>query len=166
MAWFDDVKASFWETGDYGVQPTLTEAAVEEAESLLGVRLPSALLGLLRVRNGGAVADRWNAFPVDRPNSWADGHVPLNELFGIGRREGMLSLLDTPYLVEEWGLPSPVVLLSGDGHWWIALDYRAGEQRREPPVIWIDADRETDFLLAADFRSFVQGLVPAAGFQD
>ncbi|MBO2460614.1 hypothetical protein [Actinomadura violacea] len=45
------------------------------------------------------------------------------------------------------------------------MDYRADERRREPPVIWIDADLETDFLLAADFRSFVQGLVPAAGFE-
>ncbi|MER6810915.1 SMI1/KNR4 family protein [Spirillospora sp. NPDC000708] len=162
MAPFGDVKASFWGTGDHGVPPPLVAGAIEEAEGLLGVRLPLALLDLLRVQNGGPVADAWNAFPTDQPNSWSPTHVPLAELFGIGRREGTLSLFDTPYLVQEWGLPSPTVLLSGDGHYWIALDYRASGREGEPSVAWIDADLETELWLAADFRSFVQRLVPAA----
>jgi hypothetical protein len=71
-----------------------------------------------------------------------------------------LSLLDTPYLVEEWGLPAPVVLLSGDGHSWIALDYRASGPQGEPSVTWLDADRGTELALAPDFRSFIEALTP------
>jgi hypothetical protein len=58
-------------------------------------------------------------------------------LHGIGPagQAGTTTLLDTPYLVQEWELPTPVVLLSGDGHYWIALDYRVvdrPENRRAP----------------------------------
>jgi hypothetical protein len=118
MASFDEVRDSFWSGSVYfGAQQPLTDEAVEEAESVLGVTLPSSLLELLRIRNGGIVADRWNAFPTSEPTSWTKDHVPFNELMGIGRAKNVppLSLLWTPYLVEEWGLPSPIVLLSGDG---------------------------------------------------
>jgi hypothetical protein len=49
------------------------------------------------------------------------------------------------------------VLLTGDGHWWIALDYR---KPGEPSVTWLDADAEEELALAPDFRSFVEALTP------
>lgn len=161
MARFDEVKATFWGEGRYGVQPSLTDAVVQDAERRLGVRLPASLLELLRVRNGGAVAELWNAFPTDVPTSWSEDHVPLDDMMGIGRHEGQSSLLDSVYLVEEWGLPSPLVLLSGDGHCWIALDYRGCEKDGEPSVTWFDVDDGTELPLAADFRAFAEGLVAA-----
>ncbi|MEU1478046.1 SMI1/KNR4 family protein [Streptomyces sp. NPDC001668] len=164
MAGFDEVKATFWDEGRYGGQPRLTDAVVQDAERRLGVRLPVSLLEVLRVRNGGAVAESWNAFPTEVPTSWSQDHVPLDEMMGIGRQDGRLSLLDTPYLVEEWDLPSPVVLLSGDGHCWIALDYRVCGERGEPSVIWFDVDDGTELPLAADFRTFVERLTAAASF--
>ncbi|MFC5753789.1 SMI1/KNR4 family protein [Actinomadura rugatobispora] len=166
MADFEDVKLTFWAEDGYGVQSPLTEEAVGEAERELALRLPALLLDLLSVQNGGEVAEAWDAFPTDEPNSWSPDHVPFPDLLGIGRREGTLSLLDTPYLTQEWGLPSPVVLLSGDGHYWIALDYRASGVDREPSVTWLDADRGTELALAPDFRSFVEGLVPSGMFDD
>jgi hypothetical protein len=85
----------------------------------------------------------------------------FEQLMGVGRPGRGLSLLDSPYLVEEWGLPSPVVLLSGDGHCWIGLDYRACGSRGEPAVTGFDPDAETELPLAPDFRSFIEGLMPA-----
>ncbi|WP_405910089.1 MULTISPECIES: SMI1/KNR4 family protein [unclassified Streptomyces] len=162
MARFDEVKATFWGEGLYGVQPPLADAVVQDAERRLGVRLPASLLEILRVQNGGLVAEVWNAFPTDVPTSWSENHVPLDDMMGIGRHDGRLSLLDSPYLVEEWGLPSPLVLLSGDGHCWIALDYRACGERGEPSVTWFDVDGNTELPLAADFRTFVERLTAAA----
>jgi hypothetical protein len=78
---------------------------VVDAERLLGVRLPGALLELLRAQNGGIVSDAWDTFATSAPTSWSDSHAPFDTLQGIGRAEGTLSLLDTPYLVGEWGLP-------------------------------------------------------------
>nr|WP_202542546.1 SMI1/KNR4 family protein [Streptomyces sp. SID2563] len=139
----------------------MTDAALQDAELRLGVRLPASLLEMLRMRNGGAVAEQWNAFPTDVPTSWSESHVPLDDMMGIGRRNGQLSLLDTAYLVGEWGLPSLLVLLTGEGHWWIALDYRRCGRQGEPSVTWFDADDGTELPLAADFRAFVEGLVAA-----
>ncbi|MFE9059569.1 SMI1/KNR4 family protein [Streptomyces sp. Alain-F2R5] len=161
MARFDEVKATFWGEGRYGVQPSLTDAVVQDAERRLGVRLPASLLEILRVRNGGAVAELWNAFPTDVPTSWSENHVPLDDMMGIGRRDGQSSLLDTAYLVEEWGLPSPLVLLSGDGHCWIALDYRVCGKGGEPSVTWFDVDGNTELPLAADFQTFIERLTAA-----
>ncbi|MDX3761863.1 SMI1/KNR4 family protein [Streptomyces mirabilis] len=103
MARFDEIKAAFWGDGDYGVQLPLTEEAMREAERVLGVTLPAVLLDLLRVRNGGSVAPGLNAFPTHRPTSWGEGHVPFEDLMGVGRRERMTSLLDTPLSGQRVG---------------------------------------------------------------
>ncbi|HEX7308448.1 SMI1/KNR4 family protein [Lentzea sp.] len=155
----------FWDTGTYGVQPPLTSATVAAAEKVLGVRLPEALLELLRVQNGGTVVSGRSAFPTTSATSWAPDHVPFDSVLGIGPEGNALTLLDTPYLVEEWGLPSPVVLLTGDGHWWIALDYRECGPEGEPSVVWLDADDESELALAPDLRTFLDGLVPAERFE-
>ncbi|MFC3575678.1 SMI1/KNR4 family protein [Streptomyces yaanensis] len=164
MARFDEVKATFWGEGLYGVQPPLTDAVIRDAEHRLGVRLPASLLEILQVQNGGLVAESWNAFPTDVPTSWSENHVPLDDMRGIGHHDGQSSLLDSGYLVEEWGLPSPLVLLSGDGHSWIALDYRACGESGEPSVTWFDVDDGTELPLATDFTEFVERLTAAASF--
>ena len=124
MADFDEIKAVFWGDGTYDVQPPLTDEVVQEAQDLLGVTLPAALLDLLRIQNGGIVACGRRCFPTSAPTSWADDHVPLTDLMGIGHTPGVASLFETPDLIEEWGLPDGVVPVSGDGHYWIVLAYR------------------------------------------
>ncbi|WP_371648378.1 MULTISPECIES: SMI1/KNR4 family protein [unclassified Streptomyces] len=166
MARFDEVKTTFWGESLFGVQPPLTGAVVQDAERQLGVRLPASLLEILRVQNGGLVAELWNALPTDVPTSWSENHVPLDDMMGIGRHDGQPSLLDSGYLVEEWGLPSPLVLLSGDGHCWIALDYQTCGERGEPSVTWFDVDTDTELPLATDFQTFVERLAAAASLDD
>ncbi|WP_393087545.1 SMI1/KNR4 family protein [Streptomyces sp. LN704] len=166
MARFEDLQRVVWDTGDdHGVLPPLTEQAVLEAEGLLSVTLPGSLLDLLRHQNGGQVSHGWNAFPTRRPTSWSADHVPFDSVMGIGRRERTLSMLDSPYLVEEWGLPTAVVLLSGDGHYWIGLDYRACGRHGEPSVTWFDTDDNSELALAPNFRSFAEGLTPVSEFE-
>ncbi|WP_030248189.1 SMI1/KNR4 family protein [Streptomyces sp. NRRL S-350] len=161
----DDVQPAFWDTGsNYGVQQPLTDEAVREAERLLDVTLPASLLDLLRIQNGGQVTGTRNAFRTDKPTSWSADHVPFDHVMGVGHRERTVSLLDSPYLVEEWSLPAPVVLLSGDGPCWVALDYRACGRHGEPSVAWFDADFSVELALAPDFGSFVEGLSSASDF--
>ncbi|MFD8739500.1 SMI1/KNR4 family protein [Streptomyces sp. NPDC059618] len=165
MARFEDVQPGFWKPdSSYGVHQPLTDEVVRNAERLLGVSLPTSLLDLLRAQNGGESADDRDAYPTDRPTSWSADHIPFDHLMGIGDHEHTVSLLDSPYLIEEWGLPTPVVLLSGGGHYWIALDYRASGRHGEPTVTWFDADRNEELALAPDFRSFVEGLTSASDF--
>lgn len=156
---FDEIKMHVFD-GGYGSMPPLSPRSIAEAETTLGVRLPLSLLAMLEIQNGGIVADGYASFPTSEPTSWSEDHVPFDFLMGIAPPGDELTLLDTPYLVEEWGLPSPIVLLTGDGHTWIGLDYRGCGPRGEPSVSWFDADHETELLLAPDFRSFVEGLRP------
>ncbi|MER5876171.1 SMI1/KNR4 family protein [Streptomyces sp. NPDC001910] len=164
MAQFEEVKTMFWGAGSYGVQPPLTDEVIAEAERTLGVVLPSSLLDLLRVQNGGEVSCDRDAYPSSHPTSWSTDHVPFGDLMGFGHRSGVVSVLDTSYLVEEWDLPSPIVLISGNGHHWIALDYRECGRQGSPAVAWLEADSGMELQLAADFCSFVEGLTASAFF--
>ena len=135
----------------------LTDDVVAEVERALGVRLPAELLALLRHQNGGYVRSEFSACPTSRPTSWADDHIALNEIAGIGTSH-VLALDQSRDLNKEWVQPPELVLLSGDGHWWIALDYRTCGPTGEPPVIFYENAAEgspDDLPVAASFREFV-----------
>lgn len=147
----------------------LRDEMVVHAERRLGVTLPRAFVDLLRTCNGGYTADA--AFPTTRPTSWADDHVPVVSISGIPGPDDLDSLglppgiLATPYLIEEWGLPKGIVVIDGDGHAWIALDYRSTGPTGPPSVVWLDVDRGDDLTLASTFEEFLAGLVPSEHFQ-
>ncbi|NYZ63430.1 SMI1/KNR4 family protein [Luteimonas deserti] len=154
--------ASFWAENYYN-HPRLTDEMVAVAESRLEVRLPTEFLALLQRQNGGYTAGF--AHPMAQPTSWAKGHVPLHDLFGIvtePEHETAQNLLSTEYMTQEWGLPPKQVLLSGDGHYWITLDYRAGDS---PSVAWIDAECDEDMQIAPSFAAFLAGLVPDTTYE-
>jgi hypothetical protein len=147
----------FWGT-DYDHNPPLTNEMLEQAEQFLGVKIPKELTALWRVQNGGYT--QGFVFPCPRPTSWAEDHVPVMELFGIGSPvgpKGIHNVLNSKYMIDEWGLPANQVLLTGDGHWWITLDYR---KSAEPRVTWLDIDSGQDFELAPSFKEFFSNLVP------
>lgn len=163
MPRFEDVAASFWNTAvSHLVLPPLTDDLVAKTQTQLNVRLPNELLVLLHIQNGGVVSDDWCAFPCP-PNSYADDFVPFQFMVGIGPSDiptGTSTLLDTPYLIREWDLPPSVVLLYGEGHYWVALDYRNSGSLGEPSVTWIDNEMGHELALAPNFRTFVEGLAP------
>jgi len=106
----------FWGSNHYN-HPPLTDEMVETAERVLGVKLPRSLIALLRVQNGGYTAGF--AHPMSCRTTWAEDHVPLEDLAGIvldADHHTAQNLMHTGYMTEEWGLPEKQVLLSGDGH--------------------------------------------------
>ena len=152
---------SFW-AGSYYNHPPLTDQMIVDAEAALGVPLPIELIQLLRIQNGGYT--RGFAHPMKQRTSWAADHVPFDDLAGIvtdPNHETAQNLLQTAYMTAEWGLPAMQVLLSGGGPYWITLDYRKG---LEPCIAWIDVDCGEDVQIAASFKSFLAGLVPAATY--
>jgi hypothetical protein len=166
----EEIKEVFWDRSvSEGVLPAITEEMVEEAERSLGVELPRSYVELLRVQNGGYTSSDFEAFPTRQPTSWADDHVPFEQVFGIGRADAEYperGLLDNAYFLDEWNVPEGLVLLSGDGHYWIALDYRDSGPRREPSVCWFDTEVDEDLELAASFDDFLRGLCSAELFDD
>jgi hypothetical protein len=154
---------AFWGANHYN-HPPLTDEMVVQAEARLGVRLPQELIDLLRIQNGGYT--QGFAHPMQQKTTWAEDHVPLDDLAGIvldPQHETAQNLLDTGYMTQEWGLPPHQVLLSGDGHYWITLDYRNGP---DPSVAWIDVECGEDMQVAGSFAAFLAGLVPASDYDD
>jgi hypothetical protein len=153
---------SFFSNSNCNTNPPLTEEAIAIAEKELNVKLPVSFLNLLKVQNGGYTSGF--VFPMKEPTSWAPDHVPLHELNGIVLNANLKTLhniLDTNYLAEEWGLPERQVILSGDGHCWITLDYRRSEV---PTVRWIDAELDQDIHVAESFDEFLNGLISEDDF--
>jgi SMI1/KNR4 family protein SUKH-1 len=145
MAEFEQVKAGFWDqdrASDYLVERPLTDEALADAERTLGRTLPAELVTLLRIQNGGGVAAEFARFPT--------AEAPFRDMYGIGP-DGIPQAMDPEYEPEE------LVPLTGDGHWWIGLDYRAGP---EPAVSFYDVEDQRSVQLADDFRSFLEALVP------
>lgn len=152
----------FW-SPDSSENPPLTDDMLKVAEASLGVRLPAEYISLLRIQNGGYT--HGFGFPMSRPTKWADDHVPLDDLAGIvidPSHSTSFNLLETAYLVEEWGLPERQVLITGEGHWWITLDYRKG---KIPSVTWLNVECDEDIPVAPTFADFLNGLRPSSSFE-
>ncbi len=149
-------KNEFWDE-NYYKHPPLTQEMVIAAEKILNVKLPKLLIKLLKVQNGGYT--KGFAFPMTEKTTWAENHVPLSNLFGIVTDKSIKTaqnILDSLYITQEWGLPEKQVMLTGDGHWWITLDYRKGNT---PSVRWMDVECEEDIYVADSFEDFINGLV-------
>lgn len=155
--------SDFWGNNYYN-NPPLTVEMIEYAEKSLKVKLPQRFIDLLSIQNGGYT--KGFAFPMSEKTTWSETHVPLPELFGIAIPPSIDSshnILDTEYMTEEWGLPEKQVLLCGDGHWWITLDYRKGDI---PAVRWIDCECDEDIHIADSFEDFIDKLVPQSVFDE
>ena len=156
-------KNEFWDSNYYN-HPPLTDEMVKSAEIELGVKLPTTLIELLRIQNGGYT--KRFAFPMTKKTTWADNHVPLSDLFGIVLDKNIRTaqnIMTTDYMTKEWGLPEKQVLLTGDGHWWITLDYRDNEI---PSVKWIDVECNEEITIADNFDQFIDGLVSEDKFTE
>ncbi len=154
-------KNDFWDVSDSN-RPPLTDEMVKSAEEELGVKLPDLLIDLLRIQNGGYT--KGFAFPMTQRTSWSPDHIPFTELYGIVLdpfNETTQNMMDTRYMTDEWGLPEKQVLLTGEGHWWITLDYR---ESSAPCVKWIDVECNEEVLIADDFDTFINGLVSVDQF--
>ncbi|WP_338594600.1 SMI1/KNR4 family protein [Bacillus safensis] len=144
---------SFWEIDDEGYY-TLNKITAEEvakAEKKLGITLPDTYKKLILEQNGGYIVH--NAFPTTHSNSWAEDHIQFNHLLGIAEGEG---IMDSAYLIKEWELPEGLVLINGDGHTWVAMDYR--KTKENPAIHYFDVEMEEDFKLADSFDEFIEGL--------
>ncbi|GAB1305962.1 SMI1/KNR4 family protein [Bacillus altitudinis] len=144
---------SFWEIDEEGYYTLkkINEAEIAKAEKKLGITLPDTYKKLILEQNGGYTIH--NAFPTTQSNSWAEDHIQFNHLLGIAEDEG---IMDSAYLIKEWELPEGLVLINGDGHTWVAMDYR--KTKENPAIHYFDVEMEEDFKLADSFDEFIEGL--------
>lgn len=147
---------NFWDNNFYN-NPSVTEDDIQLAEKKLGITLPETFKKLIIVQNGGYT--KGFVFPMKTKTTWSENHVPLNEMFGIvldEKFETGHNIMDSDYMISEWGMPEKQVLITGDGHWFITLDYRKGENRT---IRWIDNECDEDIHIADSFDEFFNGIV-------
>lgn len=138
------------DTEEYQLAP-LTNKMVKEAEENLKVKLPKSYISILKKQNGGSI--HYDCFHTHVPTSWAENHIRVDHLFGVEENKGVLQ---SAYLIKEWDLPKDIVLISGDGHSWVAFDY--SDTKEDPPLIYIDTESEQIIEIAKNFDAFLNGL--------
>jgi len=152
-------KPYFWgKTSPLLTHPPLTDTVIQQAQSELGYKLPAAYLNILRKQNGGYI--NYNGFPAPDNHAW-ESVILVDHILGIGADVG---ILDTPMLLEIWQMPAELVLFSGDGNYWLAMDYRGCLDCAEPAITYFDnqypnEQGRAEFPLTNSFAAFLAGLV-------
>jgi hypothetical protein len=153
-----------FEDDDYYTGPPLDDDMVRRAEEVLGVSLPRAYVDVLRQRNGGTLVR--GCIPTDFPNSWAEDHVEINAILGIGGEWGVES--KSPYWIREWRYPDVgvvIAMLPSGGHDTVMLDYSKSGPHGEPGVVYVDEAR-VPRPIADSFDDFLARLVSCDTFAD
>lgn len=130
---------------------SLLEEDIQLAEAHFGVKLPDDYIKLLKIQNGGTLI--CNALPIAL-NRWdGDDYLEIDNLRGINKDNG---IMETEYFKQEWGISKRnIILISGDGHSWFALDYNHGA---DPKVIYIETDSERITQIYDTFQEFINHL--------
>lgn len=159
--------ATFWNDSDYFTSPDpLTDKSIRNTEQLLGYKLPASYIELLRTKNGGSSVN--DCFPTEASTSWAEDHISISGICGIGGQWGIDSDdLGSRFMIEEWGYPNIGIVFCecpSAGHDAVMLDYSECGPEGEPRVIHVDVeidDEPTITPLADNFSAFIKGLVNA-----
>lgn len=158
---------SFWEDSNYAreqyVSDPPTDELISSVEEELGYKLPAAYIALMKHQNGGIPHN--TSFPTDEATSWAEDHIAITGIMGIGRDKSysICGDLGSPFMIEEWGYPDIGVVICdcpSAGHDVVMLDYRRCGKDGEPEVIHVDQEDDYEItFLAPNFESFIRGLV-------
>jgi hypothetical protein len=165
-----ETTSDFWDSGKrYRTGPPLTDGMVREAERLLGYRLPESYLRLLRQRNGGE--PRRCCFPTTVRTYWAEDHICIRSLLGVGFEQGIDGEMESRYLIPEWGYPDVGIVIADTpsaGHDVVMLDYSLCGPQGEPRVIHVETESEEPIVivLAPDVEAFAKGLVDCSRYDE
>lgn len=159
--------SSFWDDSIYSYEEYIcespTDTLIEEIEKELGYKLPKSYIWLMKQHNGGIPMN--TCFPVKSPTSWAEDHIEISGIMGIGRDKScsICGEFGSLFMIEEWGYPNIGIAICdcpSAGHDMVFLDYRECGPQGEPKVVHIDQEYNyTITVLAKNFEEFIIGLV-------
>ena len=157
---------NFWDDNWYALKEFVSEPPSDEliasVEEELGYKLPAAYIWLMKQHNGGIPVN--TCYPCDEPTCWADDHVAITGIFGIGREKScsLCGELGSQFMIDEWEYPAIGVAICdcpSAGHDMIFLDYRACGPQGEPAVVHVDQENDYKITHLADsFEEFIRGL--------
>ncbi|MBK1894171.1 SMI1/KNR4 family protein [Chryseobacterium paridis] len=157
---------NFWDNDEYSRKEYTEDFPGDELitsiEQELGYKLPDSYIELMRLQNGGT--PKMTCFPTSESTSWAEDHIAITGIMGIGRdkRYSIGGDLGSQFMIDEWEYPNDGVYICdcpSAGHDMILLDYSKCGRNGEPEVVHVD--QEDDYrktFLAKDFETFIKGL--------
>ena len=123
----------------------------------------------MKQHNGGIPVN--TCFPTDEPTSWAEDHVAITGIMGIGNEKdySLCGDLGSQFMIDEsGGYPSIGVAICdcpSAGHDMIFLDYRECGPQGEPKVVHIDQENDYKITYLADnFEEFICNLMNDEAF--
>ena len=157
---------NFWDDSMYALKEYVSDPPSDEliasVEEELGYKLPAAYIWLMKQHNGGIPVN--TCYPCDEPTCWAEDHVAITGIFGIGREKScsLCGELGSQFMIDEWEYPAIGVAICdcpSAGHDMIFLDYRVCGPQGEPAVVHVDQENDYKITHLADsFEEFVRGL--------
>jgi hypothetical protein len=125
---------------------------IDEAERELGVKLPAALVRVLRAQNGGE--PRYSLWAPAQAPAHDCRHYHIDQLHDVERMVHV-----SRESIDERILPSGVVCICGfsDDDWQLCLDYRGVVAGAEPSVVAFDIE-DNCYRLVDTFAAFVADL--------
>ena len=157
---------NFWDDNWYALKEYVSDPPSDEliasVEEELGYKLPAAYIWLMKQHNGGIPVN--TCYPCDEPTCWAEDHVAITGMFGIGREKScsLCGELGSQFMIDEWEYPAIGVAICdcpSAGHDMIFLDYRACGPQGEPAVVHVDQENDYKITHLADsFEEFIRGL--------
>ena len=157
---------NFWDDNWYALKEYVSDPPSDEliasVEEELGYKLPAAYIWLMKQHNGGIPVN--TCYPCDEPTCWAEDHVAITGIFGIGREKScsLCGELGSQFMIAEWEYPAIGVAICdcpSAGHDMIFLDYRACGPQGEPAVVHVDQENDYKITHLADsFEEFIRGL--------
>ena len=157
---------NFWDDNWYAQKEYISEPPSDEliadVEKELGYKLPDSYIWLMKQHNGGIPVN--TCYPCDEPTCWAEDHVAITGIFGIGREKScsLCGELGSQFMIDEWEYPAIGVAVCdcpSGGHDMIFLDYRACGPQGEPAVVHVDQENDYKITHLADsFEEFIRGL--------
>lgn len=159
--------STFWDNEAYALKHYVLDPPSDELitsiEQELGYTLPASYKFLMKQQNGGAPHN--TCLPTTTATTWAEDHVAISNIMGIGRDKSYSLCGDSgsQFMMDEWGYPAIGICIChcpSAGHEMIMLDYRKCGKDGEPEVIHVDQEIEYRItFLAKDFETFLRGLV-------
>ena len=156
----------FWSECSYSARDYIgvipDDEMIDSIEKELGYKLPGSYIQLMKLQNGG-LANK-SVFPTNEANSWADDHVAITGIMGIGRERihSLCGEQGSQFMIDEWGYPAIGVYFAdcpSAGHDMVLFDYSNCGKDGEPEIVHVD--QENDYkktFLAKDFETFVRNL--------
>ena len=169
IGYFNDFDhTQLWDDSEYSLSnyvgdPPLDDL-IREIEDELGYTLPNSYVELMKLHNGGRLADEKCCFPCSEGTWWSSDHAGVSGIYGIGRDKpySLCGDMGSQFMIGEWEYPDIGVCLCDcpSGHDLIMLDYTKCGKHGEPEVVHIEQqDNYKKTFLAKDFETFIRGLV-------